>query len=490
MKPNTIHVLTLALIVTLTATLRADEIKLKSGEVLSDVEVIKDDGTKLKLRLPNGRSMTVKKADVVEHVKKETSAQAFKKRAKGLGKKDVDGMLELARWGMDAGAKRDAIKLLNKVIKQDKENEEARDLLGHKKIDGKWLYGRKLEKHLEKAEAAEMKAKGFVKVGGKWVDAFGAKAAKAGLTERDGRWWSKDEIARLDKGELWVEGTWYPADAKTKLDAGMRLDRGKWDTIENLNPKHKSLQSPWVLESEHFRMSAPISHRAIVAALAEVESNWEAMKSFYGDAPLIGGKAKKIGFTLCRGNEAFQARYPGGSKRGGEYGTYVGVMYNPNQDMVYSYYHDERYLLQWSKHGAALAFLDLVHGNLSKLASPMVEALGSYFEGHCNGKYHPQWTVHYHFKEHQFDHPARELARFSVADKEKGFAQIGFVMHFLISKYPDAVKRWKPKFMKGKGQKELMKEVEKDAGGADLRAELRAFHKTFASRWTDPKKGG
>ena len=486
------HLPILLVLFGLTGQLFADDIKLKSGKVLKDVEVLKDDGEKLRIRHMDGRSARIVKADIAEHIKKETPAQILRKKEKALGKKDYAGMLELGRWGMEQGAKRDAIKLLNKVIKKQKNNEEARALLGHELVDGKWMYGKKLERYLEKKRSAELEARGWVKVKGEWVEPFAAKNLSKGLIERDGEWYSKAEIKRLDKGEFYLEGQWYAAGDKARLDAGERRHEDEWKKVSDLNQLHRNPDDPWNLMTRNVRLIAMVNHRALSATLAHCEETYRGLRELFNDGPVTAASPNdRMTVLIVKDLESYRSAndFASDSQRGSSYSSATGVFYAPSRGQAFSFYHSEEFLRMWTQEGIAHAFMGAL-GEYDKLASPMVEAIGAYFAGYNKGKFQPVGAMGSKVKKiNSLENPSRELRRFDFSEGEDGFARIGFVFHYLMKTYPEEVKAWVPGFLhKGWGRRELFEMIEKSGATEEqLKEGLNAELNTFKSSWRGPK---
>jgi hypothetical protein len=472
------------LIVLTTPRAFADDIRLKSGEWLTEVEVVTKDDTSLRVRSLDGKMRTIPLADVDKHIEKPTSGQELDEKAKALKQaKNIPELITLAKWGFERGAVIHAKKLLNEVIKMDKENEEAHTLLEHEKLGGKWLSGKAIEEYKAREEIEKKKALGWVEVGGKWMDPFAAKATKAGFTlVPEYGWRTKDEVAKIEKGMLFVDGQWYEKADKEKLDQEMRLEGGKWMTIKEADEIHRKEKSPWVVESSHFQVTAPLSLERVRIALARAESLWAPMHEFFGDAPLTP-PGKRLKIIVGRDRDGYQMLHDianPNDPRSAAYSRYMGLFYMPELKTAYTYYHSEQYLQQWIGHCAAQLFMGEIADH-TKLKSPMCEALGAYFESFdADGTYAPQkkdfTTAAGFLRKARFDDtPRMELSRFDIAKKEAGFAVAGFVMHYFVTTYPEVVKEWVPAFLKkGAGHIELVTAAEKKAGN-DLQAEYQEF---------------
>jgi len=132
----------------------ADEVVLKNGSVFTGI--VREQGDKVIVEMDYG-SMTFKKVDVRSIERGEDVLSQFQE--KSLKATDVMSMMELAAWARDKGLTGRAMELYRKVIVLDPDQAEARKALGYEKFNGQWLTGDEL-----------MTARGFVKVGGRWMN--------------------------------------------------------------------------------------------------------------------------------------------------------------------------------------------------------------------------------------------------------------------------------------------------------------------------------
>jgi hypothetical protein len=144
---------TLFLSLTLASAAFADEVVLRNGSAFSGI--VREDGDRVIVEMDYG-TMTFKKVDVRSISRGEDVISQFQEKAKAAT--DVKGMMELAAWARDKGLSGRASELYRKVIALDPDQAEARRLLGYEKVNGLWLTGDEL-----------MTARGFVKIGGRWM---------------------------------------------------------------------------------------------------------------------------------------------------------------------------------------------------------------------------------------------------------------------------------------------------------------------------------
>jgi hypothetical protein len=144
---------TLFLSLALATAALADEVVLRNGSAISGI--VREEGDRVIVEMDYG-TMTFKKVDVRSISRGEDVISQFQAKAKAAT--DVKGMMELAAWARDRGLTGRAHDLYRKVIVLDPDQAEARKALGYEKVNDLWLTGDDL-----------MTARGFVKLGGRWM---------------------------------------------------------------------------------------------------------------------------------------------------------------------------------------------------------------------------------------------------------------------------------------------------------------------------------
>lgn len=148
---NTVRTLLLSL--ALASAALADEVVLKNGSAFSGI--VREEGDRVVVEMDYG-TMTFKKIDVRSIHRGEDVLTQFQEKSRKAT--DAKGMMELAAWARDRGLAGRATELYRKVLVLDPDQAEARKALGYEKFNGLWLTGDEL-----------MTARGFVKVGGRWM---------------------------------------------------------------------------------------------------------------------------------------------------------------------------------------------------------------------------------------------------------------------------------------------------------------------------------
>ena len=496
LKCSCLAIISIALV--FSVRLSADDITLKSGEKIENVKVLKKTEKYWRIELVDGNKKRIAPGDVATHVAKATVGDELTAKTKKLGRRDLAGYLALAKEAQSVGATRHAKKLFNKVVKLDKNHTEARAALGFELGDDlKWRSGKALEKFNRGKVEKKLKAQGWVKRNGQFVPPYDAKCIDAGLVKHESAWHSKSDVKKLKAGMFFLEGNWYEKSDRLRLDNGERMVEGQWATIADLDKTGRQPDSPWVVESEHFVVQAPLSHRTIMVLIKQLEANWEPMFALFGDGPVIASRDDKIKIQLHKNVTDYRAVSPdhtvAGNDRVSLYSSTQGAFYSPRTKTVLGYYHSPDYLCQWIQHSTTHAFLDrLTHEK--GLQSNMFEAIGAYFQCMFEGKFQPYNAIWSNgLLDWKADSPRKVLNKFvldhhgkTAKQVEGDFGRIGFAFHYLLTKHPTIVKDWMRNYIKGSAaQIELVEAIEEAAGG-DATEEFNAFLKDFLTKYEQP----
>jgi len=137
-------------------------------------------------------------------------------RAK-LAKDDVRKLWDLHKWAKKQGFEEELVFILDRIVELKPKSAKAHKLLGHEKVDGRWMTPGEKERYLEEQQAAEMRAKGLVPYEGRWVTPEEKEALEKGLM-RDGDNWVTEEEYHRRRGEQLVDGTWVKVGEKEGKD--------------------------------------------------------------------------------------------------------------------------------------------------------------------------------------------------------------------------------------------------------------------------------
>jgi len=149
---NTVNTLLLSL--GMISAALADEVVLRNGSAFSGI--VREEGDRVIVEMDYG-TMTFKKVDVRSISRGNDVLSTYQDKASKAT--DAKSMMDVAAWARDNGLAGRAQELYRKVIVLDPDQAEARKALGYEKFNGQWLTGDDL-----------MTARGFVKVGGRWMN--------------------------------------------------------------------------------------------------------------------------------------------------------------------------------------------------------------------------------------------------------------------------------------------------------------------------------
>lgn len=159
-----------SLFISLTTITYADYIIMKDGTT-REGKILYEDDKKIKLGIivSTGKAIIeIEKKEIKEikrgETERELKQKEFNKKFSEIQKqvkdaKDVDKLLNLAKWARENRLISEAYKVYKKILEIDPENEIARKKLGYVKYKGKWM-----------TFEEKMKAMGKVFFRGYWID--------------------------------------------------------------------------------------------------------------------------------------------------------------------------------------------------------------------------------------------------------------------------------------------------------------------------------
>ena len=115
----------------------ADTVRLKTGGMIPQAQILSEEGDTVMLRTPGSR-MGVPKSMIVR-IEKETSVfDTYDKMRKNIKDSDGPGLFKLAQWCKDNGLREELHGTLSKLIEADPNHFVARHLLGHVRKGEGW----------------------------------------------------------------------------------------------------------------------------------------------------------------------------------------------------------------------------------------------------------------------------------------------------------------------------------------------------------------
>jgi len=145
----------------------ADTLHLANGGKLEGKVVERRDG-KLHVVLDGAGldavPVVIAASEVVRIEPSRTRLEEYTARASALAFVDVEGRLALALWCKEQGLLEPMRRELERVVELDPDHAQARELLGHERVDGRWM-----------GKEQAMAARGLALHEGKWIPAAEAE---------------------------------------------------------------------------------------------------------------------------------------------------------------------------------------------------------------------------------------------------------------------------------------------------------------------------
>jgi hypothetical protein len=103
-----------------------------------------------------------------------------------------------------------------------------------------------------------------------------------GYQRHDGKWRTAYEIRLLRQGHVWHSRFgWIPEDHVARYDQGERFVMGRWMSRAEAQEFHGTMQRPWRVETEHFRISTNHSLEAGVDLGRRLEKLYDAWQQVF-----------------------------------------------------------------------------------------------------------------------------------------------------------------------------------------------------------------
>jgi hypothetical protein len=184
----------------------------------------------------------------------QTAAQLQKelKTKEAAAKKDPEALFEVGKWAAEKSLAKESKRLLEAVLKINPGHAGANEALGNELVEGKWLPAKEAEALRKKAQAAEYAAKGFVEVGGVWVEKDKVEDAKRGVFHHNGEMVTKDEMVAFLAGKVRhpVTGEIIDATNAGKAKDGYFPAGAKWVDQKEADTFHSDVKRPWHLRTQ------------------------------------------------------------------------------------------------------------------------------------------------------------------------------------------------------------------------------------------------
>lgn len=184
---------------------RADLVVLKDGRRIEG-KILARSSTEVRIKTAFAE-LTFPMAEVEEVVRGKTVEELHAEKLAACRVADDFGALGL--WCLENRLKRQAKQAFERALELDPDHEGARRELGFVRYDGAWMIPEERDARQRAKEAAEMRARGLVLHGERWVTPEERAKLELGLVLHEGRWMTREEAMRA-QGLEEFDGQWYP----------------------------------------------------------------------------------------------------------------------------------------------------------------------------------------------------------------------------------------------------------------------------------------
>lgn len=202
-------------------------------------------------------------------------------------RKDPDQLFEVGKWAAERSLTADAKRLYQAVLKIKPDHAGANEALGNELVEGKWMPAKEAEALRKKAQAAEYAAKGFVDVGGIWVEKDKADEAKRGVFHHEGEVVTKEEMLAFQAGKVRHPDTGEIIDAKHLEKAKNKyypVGSDRWVDAKEADTWHSDLKRPWIVRTSRGLIISTLSLAKIDELKIYVDQGIDRV------APLLGSR--------------------------------------------------------------------------------------------------------------------------------------------------------------------------------------------------------
>lgn len=204
-------------------------------------------------------------------------------------KKDPDALYETGKWAAEKGLVAEAKRLWLAVLKIKPDHEGANLGLGNALFEGKWLPAKEAEALRKKAMAADFAAKGFVEVGGVWVEKQHADDAKRGVFHHEAEQVTREEKLALIDGKVRHPDTGELIDAKFLEKAQNHYypigAEGRWVDEKEADTWHSDVKRPWLVRSTHCTLLSTLPLQKLLPLKQLADRGFERAGRLLGGAP-------------------------------------------------------------------------------------------------------------------------------------------------------------------------------------------------------------
>ncbi len=258
----------------------ADVVHLRDGRKLEG-KVVAETATSVTLKLKFGEQ-TIPKSDIDRVERKATTEEEFEERLAAIGAGDANAFHDLGVWAKRRALVSQATACFEKAIAANPDHAGAREELGWKRFENRWVTAAEYPALVREAEEEENRRRGMVEVDGKWIPKADHEAKEMGLVNVGGKWVTPEEKDLIEKGYVRHRGRWVTPEERRMRDRGYDLVNGKWIKHVDVEGQRRSWDQAWEVGSVHYHIKTNISNAFAEEAASLMEQAYDAYRRYFG----------------------------------------------------------------------------------------------------------------------------------------------------------------------------------------------------------------
>ena len=187
----------------------------------------------------------------------------YREAEKTLADDDAETRFAMALWQFRSKNQQEMERLLEEVIKLDPDHKQARRMLGHEQVDGKWLSGDELKI-----------AQGLVQHKGEWVTKEAKEKLDQGLLEYKGKWLTQDEYYQK-LGYKRHRGQWLDKSTYKKVTK-------REQQFRELTKQRADWSNAWEFETQFFKIKTNCPHQIAEEVAIAMDMCFLRLKDVFG----------------------------------------------------------------------------------------------------------------------------------------------------------------------------------------------------------------
>jgi len=196
----------LALLLCAGSAARADIVVMRDGRRIEG-EIVREDASEVEVKMRVGR-VTLQRADVVDIIRQKTPDQLYEEQLAAA--ETADDHFALGEWCVEQRMRRRSERAYERAVELDPMHAGANLALGNVLHEDEWMTPEERDRRIELAREEEMRARGLVRHGERWVTEEERQQLERGLVLHEGEWMTQ-EAAYHAQGLIEFEGAWVRA---------------------------------------------------------------------------------------------------------------------------------------------------------------------------------------------------------------------------------------------------------------------------------------